>query len=206
MSKNGNTIGSISLPQGGGAISGLGEKFSPDLFTGTGNFTIPIKLPPGRNGFQPQLSLGYSTGNGNGAFGMGWALSIPGVSRKTSKGIPKYQDGDTFILSGAEDLVPINTQDNITRYQPRTEGLFARIERTYDASNDFWVVRSKNGLVSRYGTSESKGDDPAAIADPKRRDSVFAWKLTETKDTFGNRIIYTYLRDSSGTFDQLYPN
>jgi hypothetical protein len=48
----------ISLPKGEGALHGIGEKFSPDLFTGTGNFTIPIALPPGRNGFQPQLSLG----------------------------------------------------------------------------------------------------------------------------------------------------
>src|SRR6478752_9013442 len=104
----------ISLPKGGGALSGIGEKFSPDLFTGTGNFTVPIALPPGRNGFKPQLSLVYSTGNGNGPFGSGWGLSIPGVSRKTSRGVPRYGDEggplaerDTFLLSGAEDLVPV---------------------------------------------------------------------------------------------------
>src|SRR6185436_20084618 len=105
----------IALPKGGGALSGLGEKFSPDLLTGTGNFTVPLALPPGRHGFQPQLSLGYSTGNGNSAFGLGWSLSIPGVTRKTSKGIPRYRDNpgdpsrdtDVFVLSGAEDLVPV---------------------------------------------------------------------------------------------------
>src|SRR5437870_13797557 len=90
----GNQSGSagqiISLPQGGGALHGIGETFSPDLHTGTGNFTVPVALPPGRNGFQPQLSLGYSTGNGNGPFGLGWSLSVPGVSRKPSKGIPVY--------------------------------------------------------------------------------------------------------------------
>ena len=81
---------------------------SPDLHTGTGNFTVPIALPPGRNDFQPQLNLVYSTGNGNGAFGLGWGLSIPGISRQTSKGIPHYQDHhlrskerDTFILLSA---------------------------------------------------------------------------------------------------------
>lgn len=47
----------ISLPKGGGAMRGIGEKFAPDLHTGTGNFTVSIALPPGRNGFQPQLSL-----------------------------------------------------------------------------------------------------------------------------------------------------
>ena len=41
----------ISTPQGGGALHGIGETFSPDLHTGTGNFTAPIALPPGRNGF-----------------------------------------------------------------------------------------------------------------------------------------------------------
>jgi hypothetical protein len=92
----------ISVPKGGGALHGIGEKFSPDLFTGTGNFTVPIALPSGRNGFQPQLSLSYSTGSGNGPFGLGWGLSVPGVSRKTSKGVPRYDDAqDTFILSGA---------------------------------------------------------------------------------------------------------
>src|SRR5215211_3348162 len=99
----------ISLPKGGGALKGIGEKFSPDLYTGTGNFTVPITLPPGRNGFQPELSLVYSTGNGNGLFGLGWSLSVPGVSRKTSKGVPRYnpEDEDVFVLSGAEDLVPV---------------------------------------------------------------------------------------------------
>src|SRR5262245_53933344 len=88
----------ISLPKGGGALHGIGEKFSPDLYTGTGNFTVPIALPPGRNGFQPQLSLVYSTGNGHGPFGLGWTSSVPGVSRKTAKGVPLYDDRqDTFI-------------------------------------------------------------------------------------------------------------
>jgi hypothetical protein len=55
----------INVPKGGGAQKGIGEKFSPDLFTGTGNFTVPIALSPGRNGFQPEINLVYSTGNGN---------------------------------------------------------------------------------------------------------------------------------------------
>src|SRR5438093_2640578 len=118
----------ISVPKGGGALHGLGETFSPDLHTGTGNFTVPIAIPPGRNGFQPSLNLSYSTGHGNGPFGLGWILAIPGVSRKTSKGTPVYDDSiDTFVLSGAEDLVPIDRTNGVVRYRPRTEGLFARI-------------------------------------------------------------------------------
>ena len=66
MSNPSGSSGVVSLPQGGGALSGIGEKFSPDQFTGTGNFTVPIVLPLGRNGFHPQLNLSYSTGHGTG--------------------------------------------------------------------------------------------------------------------------------------------
>src|SRR5260370_14362812 len=136
-SKNGSQV--ISLPQGGGALHGIGEKFSPDLQTGTGNFTVPIAVPPGRNGFQPQLSLVYSTGNGNGPFGLGWNLSIPGVSRKTSKGVPLFDDEkDTFLLSGAEDLVPVPVgPPGATRYHPRTSGLFTHIRHYPDTSHTY---------------------------------------------------------------------
>src|SRR5712691_3910483 len=158
MNKSGTSSQVISLPQGGGALHGLGEKFAPDLFTGTGNFTVPLALPPGRNGLQPQLSLVYSTGNGNGPFGLGWSVSIPGVSRKTSKGVPVYDDArDTFILSGAEDLVPVETSATATHYRPRTEGLFARITHHHPADDDYWEVCSKDGLVSLYGTPRPVG-------------------------------------------------
>jgi hypothetical protein len=188
----------ISLPQGGGALHGIGEKFSPDLHTGTGNFTVPIALPPGRNGFQPDLKLTYSTGNGNGAFGLGWVLSIPGVSRKTAKGVPRYDDAqDTFILSGAEDLVPVpGAPDGAIRYRPRTEGLFACTDHYRTPASDYWGVRSKDGLRSFYGTPARAGSDPAALTRPNNAKCVFAWKLTETRDPFGNLIRYDYEADN----------
>ncbi len=195
----------ISLPKGGGAIAGLGETFSPDLFTGTGNFSVPIDVPPGRNGFQPQLSLVYSTGNdGISPFGLGWQLTIPGVSRKTSKGIPRYLGEDTFILSGAEDLVAIQKDKGITQYRPRTEGLFAKIFRHLDANNDYWQVRSKEGLTSYYGNQKSRKSDAATIADPQNNNNIFVWKLTNTVDTFGNQIRYKYFDDSDEDYTQSY--
>lgn len=138
----------ITLPKGGGAIRGIGEKFAANPVTGTGSLTIPIVTSPGRSGLGPQLSLSYNSGAGNGAFGLGWDLSLPTITRKTDKGLPQYQDADVFILSGAEDLVPVLVEtaegqwepeivpavtiDNVTytiqRYRPRIEGLFARIE------------------------------------------------------------------------------
>jgi RHS repeat-associated protein len=203
----------------------MGEKFSPDLFTGTGNFSVPLALPAGRNGFQPELTLGYSTGGSNSAFGLGWNLGVPGVLRKTSEGIPRYDDErDVFILSGAEDLVPIVRTDLFdpaaatikvgfkTQYRPRTEGLFARIEHyRYLDGRNYWQVRSKDGLVSYYGEEllpiTVAGDTPTAppvantantaiIADPFYPANVFGWHLTRTVDPFGNEIRYRYERES----------
>jgi Salmonella virulence plasmid 65kDa B protein len=140
----------ISLPSGGGAVSGSGAKFSADLFTGTGDFSVPITLPPRRHGLQPQLALSYGTGHGNGAFGLGWALSLLGVTRKTSHGVPTSLDGaapdgqlpDTFIVSGAEDLVTVSgVHPGRMRYRPRTEGLlFARIEHIRRSTGDELTV------------------------------------------------------------------
>jgi len=227
MSQSGVSEQVISLPTGGGAVEGIGETFSADLFTGTGNHSVPIAVPPGRNGFQPQLALSYSTGNGNGPFGMGWALSVPGVTRKSSDGVPRYAsyddpvaDWDTFVLSGAEDLVPVDnvletTTKRVVTYRPRTEGLFARIRHIVDPGvTDYWEVTTKDGMRSIYGTENAAGADPAAIADPTDPSKVFSWRLSRTIDTFGNEIQYTYVRDREdgiGTgfsgehvFDQLY--
>ncbi len=65
--------------------------------------SVPIVTSPGRSGFAPQLSLSYDSGAGNGIFGMGWSLSLPAITRKTDKGLPRYWDGeesDVFILWG----------------------------------------------------------------------------------------------------------
>ena len=132
-----------SLPKGGGAIRGIGEKFSANPATGTASLEIPISISPGRAGFHPELSLGYDSGSGNGPFGHGFHLAVPQIARKTDKGLPRYNDdSDVFILSGAEDLVPKRLADAswqterfedgaevVERYVPRVEGLFARIEK-----------------------------------------------------------------------------
>ncbi|PVH76116.1 SpvB-domain-containing protein [Cadophora sp. DSE1049] len=107
---------SISLPKGGGAISSMGEKFDVDQVTGSGSVSIPIEVSPGRPGMQPQLSLNYNSGSGNSEFGLGWAMrGYHSITRKTSKGLPRYDDrrqssdanSVVFLLSATEDLVPV---------------------------------------------------------------------------------------------------
>lgn len=195
----------IELPKGGGAIRSIGEKFAANPVTGTSSMSVPIASSPGRSGFGPQLSLAYDSGSGNGIFGFGWNLSMPSISRKTDKGLPKYQDeveSDVFMLSGAEDLVPLLNTDGsqfksdsihpnyfVYRYRPRIEGLFARIERwQHNVSGDVhWRTMSKDNILTIYGQ-----DLNSRIADPQQPSRIFNWLICETRDDKGNAVIYEY--------------
>jgi hypothetical protein len=172
----------INLPKGGGAIRGIGEKFSANAATGTGSLNIPIAASSARSGFGPQLSVQYDSGAGNGPFGIGWSISMPAITRKTDKGLPRYLDqeeSDVFILSGAEDLVPVLGREGdgqwvndeferdghrVKLYRPRIEGLFARIEQwtRIEDGDIHWRSFSKDNVVIFYGnTKHSRIYDPA---------------------------------------------
>ena len=138
-------VPSISLPKGGGAIKGIDEKFQVNPSNGTASFSVPLPLSPNRNGFTPSLSISYNSGAGNSVLGIGWGLDFPSIQRKTDKRLPRYRDfsddEDTFMFSGAEDLVPILEPDgtgwkqvktasgdySVQRFRPRIEGAFFKI-------------------------------------------------------------------------------
>ncbi|MFG3602504.1 SpvB/TcaC N-terminal domain-containing protein [Micromonospora chersina] len=199
----------ISVPKGGGALTGIGETFQPDLHTGTGNLTVPVPLPPGRGSLTPTLALTYSSASGNGPLGLGWTLTAPRVSRRTDRGVPLYDDNaDVFVLSGAEELVPVPLGTGVpadlpadavlTRYRPRTEAGFARILHVVGPGQDYWDVWARTGLRSRYGTprppdAPADWTDPAAVRTPEGR--VFSWLLSSTIDPFGNSVRYGYRGD-----------
>src|SRR5215217_6535127 len=84
-------VPSVSLPKGGGAIKGIDEKFSVNAVNGTAGFSIPLPFSSSRGG-SPALSLSYSSGNGNGIFGLGWDLGTSSIKRKTDKELPRYSD------------------------------------------------------------------------------------------------------------------
>jgi RHS repeat-associated protein len=205
---------SISLPRGGGAVRGIGEKFAANPVTGTGSMSVPIATSRGRSGFDPQLSLSYDSGSGNGSFGFGWSLSLPSITRKTDKGLPQYNDADesdVFILFGAEDLVPMLNPDGtrhdddttapgytIRRYRPRTEGLFARIERWTRRSDGevHWRSISRDNILTLYGLEAR-----ARIADPEDPRRIFTWLICETRDDKGNAVLYEYKQEDGAGVD-----
>ncbi len=206
----------VALPRGGGALHGIGEKFSTNAATGTGALSVPIATSPGRGGAGVALQLGYDSGVGNGPFGLGWSLSVPSITRKTDKGLPRYvdsEDSDLFILSGAEDLVPVRVPDGastrldfvdrgdhrVQRFRPRVEGLFARIERwTHHVTGDtYWRAITRDNVLSVYGRTAQ-----ARIADPDHPERVFTWLLEETRDDRGNVTCYHYKAEDAAGVDR----
>ncbi|MDH4309751.1 MAG: toxin, partial [Acidimicrobiia bacterium] len=197
----------------------MGEKFAANPVTGTGSMSVPIATSPGRSGFGPQLSLSYDSGAGNGPFGFGWSLSLPAITRKTDKGLPQYQDGresDVYVLSGAEDLVPVLHTDGtrfrddatapgyfVHRYRPRIEGLFARIERWTKVTTGeiHWRSITRDNVTTVYGK-----DNNSRILDPGDRSPanptrIFSWLICESYDDKGNAVVYEYASENADKVD-----
>lgn len=213
-------LAQIELPKGGGAISSIGEKFSVNTVTGAGTASVPIPVSPGRNGFQPQLSLTYNSGAGNSPFGLGWGLGLGSISRKTAKGIPEYKDSeesDVFVINGAEDLVPVLEKVNgawarkvdslsepdftIYDYRPRIENNFSLIQKWVhknDSSTVQWRVISRDNAETIYGaTRESQ------IYHPEK--GIFTWLIAEQKDNRGNIIRFHYKSEDAVNINQESP-
>lgn len=172
----GTAPGAMSLPGGGGGVTPLGDRFQPDLLRGTGNYAVPLHLPKGPNELQPSLTLTYSTGLGNGPFGYGWSLNTSRIERRTDRGVPTYTDADTFVIGGAEVLVPVGGG----RYRPKTDSQFWMIEKLADR----WRVRTGDGRTLVFGqTADSREANGSAL---------FAWYLDEEVDAAGNIVLYRY--------------
>jgi hypothetical protein len=214
------TAPAVTLPKGGGAIKGIGEKFSVNPANGTASFDLPVFTTPGRSGFYPKLSLSYDSGAGNSAFGFGWRLSVPSITRKTEKGLPRYfdaEESDAFILSGAEDLVPKllppppQQEGSQTAtgpwtndcYQATVQGQAFTVQRYRPRIEGLFarIERWTNDTtgeshwksVSKDNVTSLYGSDAfSRIADPDDPLRVFSWLLSVTYDDVGNVIVYQY--------------
>jgi RHS repeat-associated protein len=176
----------LSLPKGGGAVSDVGTAFETDLNTGTGSYAFPLTLPAGPDGVVPSLRLRYSSGAGNGPFGIGWAFGSMAVQRATDHGVPSYAPGaDAFAMPGVDDLIDVGGG----AYRPRVDTMFYRILRK-DAG---WEVTDTAGTV--YALGASAAARVATTIDGSER--VGAWLLETMTTAAGDVIAYTYAQDDA---------
>jgi RHS repeat-associated protein len=200
-------IPSVNMPKGGGALKSIDEKFRVNAANGTASTNVVIPLSKSRSDFAPSLSLNYSSGGGNGPFGIGWNISLNSIRRRTDKLLPRYQDAvnsDIFQLSGAEDLVLQLLQDAsgdwqpdtfttgpylVKRYKPRIESAFTLIEQiTSAAQGMYWKTTQKDNTVTFYGLSSA-----GRVADPADPTRIYEWWPEISFDDKGNCFQFMYV-------------
>jgi hypothetical protein len=165
----------------------------------SGAFTqqIQIDAPPGRNGLQPNLSLQCSSQNTSDSMvGYGWSLSIPYIQRLNKTGSQDLYNVNTFTSSAEGELVASTTQATTTAYMARVDnGSF----NAYTFAGNTWTVYDESGTRYLYGSDDSGRQYDTGTGTSTQ---TYMWYLQEVRDTNGNYIKYTYLRDNN----QIYPS
>ena len=189
--KNAVTTPPASLLPGKGAglNTSILHSFAADQSTGRASMSIPIAVPPGRKGLQPNISLNYSSGLGNGLLGVGWGLELGAVERSLKKGVPAYDTSDSFMLNGGgqnAELVGIGSSE----YKPKIEGGFSKISFV---DSSYWEIKDKAGTTYTFGYDSSSRSYSGS--------KVFRWHLNKAKDLFGNYLEISYTQDGN----QCYP-
>ncbi|MEN0050019.1 MAG: SpvB/TcaC N-terminal domain-containing protein, partial [Bacteroidota bacterium] len=187
---------------------------------GGAHTSLPIKLPPARQGMTPVLGFEYNSENDNSWTGLGWDVSISEITIDTRWGVPRYdaaKESETYLLDGAQ-LFPIfhraveYEREANRQFHQRIEGDFHRIIRHGDSpKNYFWEIRDKQGVVNYYGGIPETGLNENAILKDEFG-NIAHWQLVWTQDPNGNTIEYEYqvVKDkglANGTIDgsDIYP-
>lgn len=188
-----NTVGRL---QGEASVSG-----------GAATYDIPIKVPPGRAGMEPNVSLTYSSRAGNGIAGMGWSLEAAPRIRRCAPTLAQDGFSQTISYSGYDRLclndqrlILIDGQYGKSGSVYRTElESFSRISLTKDIADpqSGFTVERKNGNVAFYGAVGTHGT-PNAVFVAEGRSAPYAWGLHRVKSRERNNILYEYSPQGNG--------
>jgi Salmonella virulence plasmid 65kDa B protein len=164
--------------------------------SGAATYTIPIQVPPGVAGMQPQLALSYNSQAGNGLLGVGWNLSgLSGITRcpRTMaqdgvRGGVNYNNDDRFCLDGQRLILVAGSHYGAPGSEYRTEReSFSRI--TFDGAT--FKVQGKAGVTNEYGGT------PDSRIEAQGKSAVRVWAINKMTDVTGNYMTYTYDEDNT---------
>ena len=188
---------------------------------GSANLSYPIQIPSGRAGMQPNLSVNYNSGGGNGWLGVGWDLSVPAITLDTRWGVPRYDatfETEIYLLAGEQLItrdddgnprpMPHRTNRQTTRsslgddvrFYARTGDAHDSIIRHNTLTSDYWwEVVDRNGITHYYGhypdSSLNTPSHPTTIGD--NHGNIAKWMLAESRDAYGNWVRYHYTVETS---------
>jgi RHS repeat-associated protein len=186
--------------------------------TGTASLSYPIVIPSGRHKMQPDITVAYNSGGGNGWLGLGWDLALPAISIDTRWGTPRFDpinETETYTLNG-QQLTPVAHRGKLEnrslgrkQFYPRVEGAFQRIMRYGNTpENYWWELTDKGGTKYLYGASATVGPDPGAVLTDNeagkqgKARNIAHWALREVRDANGNTVRYHYFKQPDTGLDK----
>jgi RHS repeat-associated protein len=175
-----------------GAVPG-----SPSVEGGAATYRVPIEIPPGRAGMQPDVALAYSSRNGNGLAGVGWAISAGSTIYRCPRTLAQ-EGGNRPVLHDSLDRLCLDGQRLIannefyvsTGTQYRTDiDTFTRItlHNHLNTPSAYFDVEEKSGRVARYQPRSAAPSELSFLPD--------TWYRTYEYDPRGNCIRYEYHDD-----------
>ena len=179
---------------------------------GAMSFNIPIPLPPGINGMQPDLTLAYSSQQSNGVLGVGWSLGgLPAIER--TKRIRATDGVNGTIAYDANDRLALQGRRLIV-----ASGQYLAAGSTYHTEVESWQLVTANGqagsgpqsftVQTKDGKTLQLGGTTDSQAMAAGRSDIRQWGVSSVADLNGNTMTVSYSSDplNTGTSDyQLYP-
>lgn len=184
-----------------GVVGAIGGTVDVSALGGA-TYTIPVQVPEGIGGIQPNLSIVYNSQSGNGLLGWGWNLG--GVSAIARVGKTQYHDGevkgvnfkyDRYALDG-QRLILVNGEfygANNSEYKTEVDGLskiVAHNEKGIVNGPGWFTVYTADGLFMEYG---KEGARMAFDAEEQGKKEVGIWLLRRVTDRNGNYMEYHYV-------------
>jgi hypothetical protein len=175
---------------------------------GTYSTSLPIFVPPGRNGHTPNIALEYRSDGSRTMFGIGWEIPLDHVRRSLRRGTPRYNgptgnpgdDEFEFRLGDQTGTLVYSGRENrLLLYRPKIEGAFAKFY--YDEEDRSWIIQDTAGRTYYLGVThdgrdasfELTGNYPRPIP-PYARWFIFAWYVERIVDPYHNVIRFEYKR------------
>ena len=213
--KGPNAVGNISILKNTttSPVGTLGGKFAVDR-NGAATYEIPIRVPPGTNGMQPELSLTYNSQLGISPIGFGWSLSsISSIQRcprtkiqdAALGGINFDANNDRFCLDGLR-LVRVDPESGEPLELSATVSYFVRGAFYATESQTYTKIQAhpetQGGLCgngpcyfiayNKDGTKLEFGNYDAGFYATERESVTLAWSLYRTTDLNGNYVQMKY--------------
>lgn len=191
-----HNIGSSAPVTPGTAPGAISGEFTVDP-SGAASYRIPIAVPPGVAGTDPEIALVYSSRGSNGLVGVGFDIAgLSAITRcPTTHELDGFNDGvdfdgnDRFCLDGQRLVVMNAAAYGAVGASYRTElESFQDVAAVGGAAGDpsSFKVRDKSGLERIYGTDGGSRVLASGVG------QALSWQIRQLKDRYNNYISFEY--------------